>query len=481
VPVPDPEEMSREELVALVREQARELDELRARLDRLERLLSRNSANSSMPPSTDDLPGKTPPADKPVGGHTGVKRLRGKQPGAPGAYLAWRDDPDDTVPHLPQGVCGCGADLANGADLGVARSHQQHEVPQMSATCTQHDLYAVRCGCGRVHVAERPDGVADTPVSYGPNLQSWCVYLMVVHAIPVQRCAQLVESLTGAAPSVGWVHSLLTRTADGLVQVDKLIRTLLTAAYAVCCDETPIRIGPRKAKRYLLVACNQRYTWYHLGDRTLATFKDFGLGELSGVVVHDRYANYDSKMFAGLVHQLCTAHILRDLADAAECYPHAHWPTQIADALRDLIHAANTARDNNDNAIDAELLDTRIGWLRAGVAVGLSEVDRNPDPKGKQPAGRCLLEMLRDRLDDVVRFAYDLKVPPTNNQAERDVRPAKTQQKISGRLTSEAVTRARYRIRGYLSTAAKHGIDQLAALRNAILGRPWTPAPTAPA
>jgi hypothetical protein len=45
----------------------------------------------------------------------------------------------------------------------------------MSATCTQHDLHAVRCGCGRVHVAERPDGVADTPVGYGPNLQAWCV------------------------------------------------------------------------------------------------------------------------------------------------------------------------------------------------------------------------------------------------------------------------------------------------------------------
>ena len=153
----------------------------------------------------------------------------------------------------------------------------------MSAMCTQHDLYAVRCGCGQVHVADRPDSVADTPVSYGPNLQAWCVYLMVVHAIPVQRCAELVGSLTGAAPSVGWVHGLLTRTAGALVEVDRLIRTLLTVAYAVCCDETPIRVGPRKAKRYLLVACTGRYTWYHLGDRTLATVKDFGLGELSGV------------------------------------------------------------------------------------------------------------------------------------------------------------------------------------------------------
>ncbi len=498
--MPDPEELSRAELVERVRdqavrldgqarrleEQARELEalradnsELRARLDRLERLLSRNSSNSSMPPSTDDLPGRTPPADRPTD-NGAVKRGRGKQPGAPGAHLAWREDPDDTVAHFPRGTCGCGADLANGTDLGVARAHQQHEVPAMSATCTQHDLHAVRCDCGQVHLAERPEDVADTSVSYGPNLQSWCVYLMVVHAIPVQRCAELVESLTGAAPSVGWVHGLLTRTADGLVQVDKLIRTLLTAAYAVCCDETPIRVGPRRAKRYLLVACNQLYTWYHLGDRTLATFKDFGLGELSGVVVHDRYANYGSKVFAGLVHQLCTAHILRDLADAAECYPHARWPSQIADALRDLIHAANTARVAGRFAIDDQLRDTRLEWLRAGVAVGLSDVDRNPDPRGKQPPGRCLLEMLRDRLEDVLRFAYDLKVPPTSNQAERDLRPAKTQQKISGRLTSEAVTRARYRIRGYLSTAAKHGQDMMGALRQAMLGRPWMPPDPAP-
>ena len=83
---------------------------------------------------------------------------------------------------------------------------------------------------------------------------------------------------------------------------------------------------------------------------------------------------------------------------------------------------------------------------------------RNPQPIGKQPVGRPLLEMLHTRLDDVVRFAYDLNVPATNNQAERDLRPAKTQQKISGRLTSETVTQARYRIRGYVSTAAKHSV-----------------------
>jgi hypothetical protein len=61
--------------------------------------------------------------------------------------------------------------------------------------------------------------------------------------------------------------------------------------------------------------------------------------------------------------------------------------------------------------------------------------------------------MLRDREADGLRFVEDLRIPPTNNQAERDLRPAKTQQKISGRLQSETVTSYRYRVASYLSTA----------------------------
>ncbi len=75
----------------------------------------------------------------------------------------------------------------------------------------------------------------------------------------------------------------------------------------------------------------------------------------------------------------------------------------------------------------------------------------------------------------MLRFVYDLRISPTSNQAERDVRPAKTQQKISGRLRSEQVTRHRYAIRGYISTAAKHGENVLTAIRDAISGNPWMP------
>lgn len=76
---------------------------------------------------------------------------------------------------------------------------------------------------------------------------------------------------------------------------------------------------------------------------------------------------------------------------------------------------------------------------------------------------------------EVLRFTEDLDIPPTNNQAGRDIRPAKTRQKISGRLRCVRTTEHRYAIRGYLSTAAKHGADLLTAIRDALLGRPWTP------
>jgi hypothetical protein len=283
---------------------------------------------------------------------------------------------------------------------------------------------------------------------------------------------------------------MLARAAGLLVEVDKRIRTLITLAYAVCCDETPLRVGPRaprpgrkKAEKYLLVACTEAYTHYLLGDRDLDTFKAFVLQDLcasGSVVVHDRYQNYDSAELGELIHQLCCAHLLRDIDDAAQVYPDAHWPTQIADALRALIHQANLAREQGRDAIADDIRNELITRFRHGVLVGLSDTTSHGDRPGERKA-RLLLEVLRDREADVLRFAHDLKVPPTSNQAERDLRPSKVQQNISGRLTSEQRTRDRYTIRGYLSTAAKHGRNMMDALRGALLGQPWTPPDPSPA
>ena len=171
---------------------------------------------------------------------------------------------------------------------------------------------------------------------------------------------------------------------------------------------------------------------------------------------------------------------LRDLDDAAQVYLDAVWPGQISRALRELIHQANLARDAGEDQIDPPVLDTLTSRFRHGVRAGLSDTIGHASRPGERKA-RLLLEALRDRQADVLRFAHDLAVPPTSNQAERDLRPAKIQQNISGRLTSEKRTQDRYRIRGYLSTAIKHGRNGFDALREAIIGQPWIPPDPAPA
>ena len=189
--------------------------ELAAKVERLERLVSRNSGNSSFPPSMDAQPGRTRP--RPKRRRADGSRQPGKQPGAPGASLSWRGSPDERVAGFPQGRCGCGAGLAGARDLGVAASHQQVEIPLVTARVIQYDRHAVACGCGQVHLAPAPAGAgAPGTVTYGPNLQAWCVYLMVAHAVPVHRCAELIESLTGAAPSAGFVHGMLARGPAGV-------------------------------------------------------------------------------------------------------------------------------------------------------------------------------------------------------------------------------------------------------------------------
>jgi len=122
-----------------------------------------------------------------------------------------------------------------------------------------------------------------------------------------------------------------------------------------------------------------------------------------------------------------------------------------------------------------------------GIAVsdrypGLLERDldgfrRVPGPKTtvKQEPRRELLEFCRDRRVDVLRFAADTTIWPTNNLSDRGVRPPKTQQKISGRLASDDVTQDRLDIRGYIDTARKHGLNALDVLHQLMPGNRWLP------
>jgi transposase len=480
--VPGLEELSREELIALARRLLDANAALEERVRRLERQVSRNSGNSSMPPASDDLPGRRKPAPKP---RKSTGRQRGKQKGAEGNALGWVAVPDEWVPHRPTGRCGCGAELAEADDVSIERSHQVHDLPEVRIKVWQHDVYRVRCACGTEHVATLPETVSPTPSSYGPNLKSLAVYLLVYQHVPVQRCVQLIADLTGGkGPSDGFVHGMLSRCAAAVAEVVTTIKSLITLTHVVGFDETTLRCGPAGAKKYVLSASTETATVYHLGGRDLGSFAEAGiLPGFAGIAVHDRYANYFHPRWERLAgHQACGAHLLRDFADAAETYPDAHWPEQARRALRGLISAWHAARAAGLAEIDAETRAKLTTEFRDAIKVGLSRVPRVPGPRRrtKQRPGRELLEFCRDHEHDVLRFCADTRIWPTNNISERDLRPTKTQQKISGRLTSENVTQDRLDIRSYIDTARKHGINVMTALRQAITGNPWRPAVPAP-
>jgi hypothetical protein len=431
-----------------------------------------------MPPSGDDLPGRVPPRRERRAAQSAAKRKRGKQPGASGSAMSWAE-PDEVKDHYPRGTCGCGADLSGAADLGVARTAQQLEIPDAGARRVQHDLHRARCGCGREHVAPRPPGVPDAAVSIGPGLRALAVYLVVFQHVPVERCQMLIADVTGARVSAGFVHSCLARAADLLAGVVQLIRTLITAAAVAGFDETTLRCGPAGQKKYVHGAFTELYSAFFLGTRSLESMREFGiLPGFAGVVVSDRYQNY---FHAGWEHvagnQACLAHIVRDFQDAAESWPDAIWPVQAQRALRGLIRSWHAAREQGLAEIPARVREPLTREFRHAVLAGLSDVPRIPGPKNStaQHPGRDLLEFCSRRQADVLRFTLDTRIWPTNNISERGVRPLKTQQKISGRLTSEDTTQDRLDIRGYLDTARKHGQDVMTILRSVMTGIPWSP------
>jgi hypothetical protein len=186
--------------------------------------------------------------------------------------------PDERVPHRPEGRCGCGTDLAEAPDVGIERSHQVHDLPEVRIRVSQHDVYRVRCGCGAEHVGSLPAEVSRAPSSYGVNLKALAVYLLIYQHVPVQRCVQLIADLCGGAgPSDGFVHGMLARCAAAVREVVALIRTLITMAHVVGFDETTLRCGPAGKKKYVLSASTEKATVYHLGGRDLDSFAEAGI------------------------------------------------------------------------------------------------------------------------------------------------------------------------------------------------------------
>lgn len=443
---------------------------LAGRVAELEARLGKNSRNSSKPPSSDGL-GKPAPKSlrKPSG------RKPGKQQGGQGFRLQPREVPDEIRTHAPTGCNGCGKDLTDAPVVGL-ETRQVFDLPVIELIAIEHRAQRRQCGCGAVTRAAFPTE-ATAPTCYGPGVAALAVYLLGRQHLPVERAAECLEEAFGAAVSTGWLSSLLPNAAARLDGFLAIAREQLAAAQVAHFDETGGRVTGKL--HWVHVACNDTWTLFHLDRKRGRVAMDAAgvLPSFKGVAIHDGLVTY--RQYDQALHGLCNAHHLRELAGIAELTGQV-WPTQLAELLVELHVTVEIAKAGGKTKLPARRLATFGRRYDALIAEG-KKLNPPPPRTGKRgrpalgPAGSLLARLETHRVD-VLRFATDFAVAFDNNQAERDVRMVKLQQKISGGWRSENGAESFLDVRSYLSTARKHGQSAMVVLRDLFTDQPWIPA-----
>jgi transposase len=426
-----------------------------------------NSRNSSKPPSSDGLAKRAPKSLRRKSG-----RKPGRPKGQPGATMQLTDHPDKTVRHRPS-RCGCCGKSLKGAPVTGTERRQVTDIPPVRAVTTEHQLLALLCGCGCETKAQAPDGVS-APVQYGPRIMGAGLYLWHGQFLSRDRACRALSELFGCAPSPGALAAAAKKTAGLLAPALAAITKRLVSAEVVHFDETGFRTAGRLAwvhsaswGKFVLITVHPKRG---KDGMTAAGVLPFFVG----IAVHDAWKPYDT--FGNVAgHALCGAHVLRELVAVTETGTDLDraWAQQAIDALLALDQAAEAARQAGHAAIDPKILAEHEGWYRKAAAAGIA---LNAGRTGKlQRKRHALATRMQAREDDYLRFARDLRVPFTNNEAERAIRMSKLRIKVSGCMRSMAGAQEFRAIRSYLATAARHGTGALDALTGTLQGRPWIP------
>lgn len=496
-----PDTPSYEQLLGLVERLSRQVAELTARNAELERFvagqaeeisglnrrLAADSSNSSRPPSSDAPWSKQPAKKRSSRSRSG--RNPGKQPGSVSSSRRLVDVPDDVQKIQPDRCQGCAASLAGVEEHRRERRQVVDVRPAPPPEIVEYQRISKLCPCcGSITTPgwddpavpiEHAEIVAapGSPVRIGPETLARAALLTCAHYLPIGRARDLLEKLTAIDVSTGFLAGIRGRAARRLEQQFLgHMRTLLASAPLLHADETPGRAAG--ALSYVHVACTEYLTLMHVGDRSAATIDAGGvLAEFTGVLVRDGYAGYAHIKAA---HAWCAAHLLRDLRSISDADPDGQlWATAMATTLTDANHAAHATRERGAQALDEatlkQLRDHYLGALARG------DSDNQAEHTILADKARALIRRFRRFEDMILRFATDLSVPFTNNEAERSCRPVKVQQRTSGGAWRTLQGLIDFAIvASYLDTATKWGLDKLDALQQLFTTGAWLPPALTP-
>jgi transposase len=460
---------------ALIEQQQAAITALTARVQHLENQLATRSHNSSKPPSSDGLGKKTKSRREKSG------KKPGGQPGHPGRTLEMVATPDHTVGHFPAVCPGCGEALADMAATDIER-RQVFDLPPVAVAVTEHQVGTRTCPrCGCATRGEFPAWVTQ-PVQYGMGLLSLLVYLVVFQMVPWQRTRELIADLYGLQIGGGTLATAVERCFAGLAETAARIREALQQAKVVGFDETGVRINGKL--HWWHTASTPELTQYHVHASRGREGMDAGeiLPHFGGRAIHDGWGSYAAY---GCEHGLCNAHHLRELAYLVE-REGQEWAQELIDVLVLAQRRVEEARAAGAQTLDAatrEAIESeyrrlvKAGWDANPAAAEPASPPTGPKRgRSAQSKARNLLSRLERYERETLAFVYDFAVPFENNQAERDLRMMKVQQKISGGFRSAEGAACFGRIRGYLSTMRKQAQPMLAAIENVFRGHPVVPS-----
>ncbi len=439
--------------------------------------IKKNSNNSSTPPSAEGPKAK---AER----NYPKRETSGKPAGGQGGHVgssSKRLEPTETKRYEPEGVCVCGRDIGSGNQTRT-RTRQLVGV-EVSITATDHVQVSLKCGCGRVHEGQYPEGLfeegSSNPVMYDDSIKTLAVSLVACAKLPASVTATWFATMLGLSFSSASLRTWVLKLAKSLDNWDVSVIQLLKNAVVVGADETPIRVAGMKGA-HAHVVVTKLLTRFHLAGRAMKDIVAGGvLKDHTGVLVSD-----DLKAYRGLgitQFQTCTAHLLRYLRFAVEVFtphnpdlPHPYpGLAKLRSLLQEAIHATRQRSDQKLKPPGPKQWESKIRVLCTQILAQL-----NTAPKSKPITDTInLVTRLQTHLGEgsLLRFTSNYEVPPTNNYSERALRPLKVWQRRSGTRRSVVDTRAGLRVDGYIDTARKNGVNPLLALQDAMAGNPYIP------
>jgi len=445
-------------VITLVTELTTRIDSLEQRLQKMESSANKTSKNSHKPPSTDGFK-KTKSLRQPSG------KKQGGQPGHKGTTLTMSTTPDEICVHDIPNCSVCGVSLIDVTPEKVIK-RQVFDLPVQTTHITEHQAIVKNCpNCSIKNQGKFPESVTQ-PTQYGPQITSLVVYLNQYQLIPYLRLQELLNDVFSKNISRGTLVSMVARTSDGLKESESFIKTQLTEGDIVHLDETGCYVDEKRW--WLHVSSNKAYTYYHIHPkRGQKALEDIGiLPHFNGTAIHDNWSAYF--MYEDCTHALCNVHHLREFRAIDELMGQK-WASE----MTKLILEAKTYSETYSYPLaEVDLNEFKRRYDQI-VEAGYLENPLKPNEKNTEPVR--LLNRLANRQEEVLEFLYQRDVPFDNNLAERDVRMTKVKQKISGTFRSETGAENFSRIRGFISTAKKQGLQVLGTLFGVISGENTQP------